>query len=352
MTIELRNVTFQVGAESHIYKTTLTLEPGGFNILLGTTLSGKTTLMRLMAGLEKPTTGEVLANGRDVTGLPVQKRSVAMVYQTFINYPSFTVYENIASPLKVAGLNKKEIDEKVHRFADLLKLTPMLNRLPKELSGGQQQRTALARALVKGADLVLLDEPLANLDYKLREELRDELPKLFADTGATVVYATTEPLEALMLGGHTATLREGRIVQFGKTSSIYRKPATLESAEVFSDPPINTASITKLGDKANLGKIVSWTVHEKLASLPDGAYKIGLRPHHLLPERKGVEVIGIVQIAEISGSESIIRVNVNNNIWVSQTHGIHSYEYGEKASFFFNPDHCMYFGDDDKLIEF
>ena len=146
--------------------------------------------------------------------------------------------------------------------------------------------------------------------------------------------------------------QEGRVVQFGKTSSIYRKPATLESAEVFSDPPINTASITKLGDKANLGKDVSWTVPEKLASLPDGAYKIGLRPHHLLPERKGVEVSGIVQIAEISGSESIIRVNVNNNIWVSQTHGIHSYEYGEKASFFFNPDHCMYFGDDDKLIEF
>ena len=177
MAIELRNITFRVGSESHIYETTLTLEPGGFNILLGTTLSGKTTLMRLMAGLEKPTAGKVLANGRDVTGLPVQKRSVAMVYQTFINYPSFTVYENIASPLKVAGLNKKEIDEKVHRFADLLKLTPMLNRLPKELSGGQQQRTALARALVKGADLVLLDEPLANLDYKLREELRDELPK-------------------------------------------------------------------------------------------------------------------------------------------------------------------------------
>ncbi|MCF6238942.1 MAG: ABC transporter ATP-binding protein, partial [Candidatus Marinimicrobia bacterium] len=328
MAIELRNVTFQVGVESHIYKTTLTLEPGGFNILLGTTLSGKTTLMRLMAGLEKPTTGEVLANGRDVTGLPVQKRSVAMVYQTFINYPSFTVYENIASPLKVAGLNKKEIDEKVHRFAGLLKLTPMLNRLPKELSGGQQQRTALARALVKGADLVLLDEPLANLDYKLREEMRDELPKLFADTGATVVYATSEPLEALMLGGHTATLKEGRVVQFGKTSSIYRKPATLESAEVFSDPPINTASITKLGDKANLGKTVSWIVPEKLATLPDGTYKIGLRPHHLLPERKGVEVNGIVQIAEISGSESIIRVNVDGNIWVSQTHGIHPYEYG------------------------
>ena len=159
----------------------------------------------------------------------MQKRSVAMVYQAFINYPSFSVYDNIASPLKVAGLPKDEIDDRVQQFADLLQLTPMLQRLPDELSGGQQQRTALARALVKGADLVLLDEPLANLDYKLREELRDELPKMFADTGATVVYATSEPLEALMLGGYTATLNEGRVVQFGETSSIYRQPRSLEA---------------------------------------------------------------------------------------------------------------------------
>ena len=210
MSIELRNVTFRVGAETHIYQTSLTLQAGEFNILLGTTLSGKTTLMRLMAGLEKPTTGEIWTADRNVTGVSVQNRSVAMVYQAFINYPNFSVYDNIASPLKIAGLPKKEIDEKVRRFADMMKLTPMLDRLPAELSGGQQQRTAMARALVKGADLVLLDEPLANLDYKLREELRDELPKLFADTGATVVYATSEPLEALMMGGHTASLSEGR----------------------------------------------------------------------------------------------------------------------------------------------
>ena len=351
MSIELRNITFRVGAEPHIYETSLTLEPGGFNILLGTTLSGKTTLMRLMAGLEKPTTGEIWASGKNVTRLPVQQRSVAMVYQSFINYPSFSVYDNIASPLKVAGLSKQEIDEKVHRFADLLKLTPMLNRLPRELSGGQQQRTALARALVKGAELVLLDEPLANLDYKLREELRDELPKLFADTGATVVYATTEPLEALMLGGNTATLKEGRVVQFGKTSSIYRKPATMESAEVFSDPPINSAVISKQGDQAVLGKVASWRVPEQFAALPDGEYKIALRPHHLLLAGQGVEVNGTVQIAEISGSESIIRIRVNGNVWVSQTQGIHSYIYGEKVRIFFDASHCMYFGTDDKLID-
>ncbi len=350
MTIELRDVTFRVGAERHIYETNLVLKSGGFNILLGTTLSGKTTLMRLMAGLEKPTTGEIWTKDRNVTGVAVQKRSVAMVYQAFINYPSFSVYDNIASPLKVAGLSKKEIEEKVHRFADLLKLTPMLNRLPSELSGGQQQRTALARALVKGTELVLLDEPLANLDYKLREELRDDLPKLFADTGATVVYATTEPLEALMLGGHTVTLKKGRVVQFGETASIYRKPATLESAEVFSDPPINTAVIEKRGEMAYLGETVSWKLPEQLAGLSDGNYTIALRPHHLLPDGRGVEVEGIVQIAEISGSDSIIRINVEDNVWVCEARGIHSYKFGEKARFVFNADHCMYFGADNKLI--
>ena len=352
MTIELRNVTFRVGAETHIFETSLTLEPGGFNILLGTTLSGKTTLMRLMAGLEKPTTGQIWASGENVTGKPVQQRSVAMVYQSFINYPSFSVFDNIASPLKVAGLNKKEIEERVYRFSDLLKLTPMLNRLPRELSGGQQQRTALARALVKGAELVLLDEPLANLDYKLREELRDELPKLFEDTGATVVYATSEPLEALMLSGSTATLKEGRVVQFGKTSDIYRKPATLESAEVFSDPPINTAVVFKRGASAELGDVATWKVPDRFAALPDGEYKIGLRPHHLLTDGNGVEVNGIVQIAEISGSESIIRVKINGNVWVSQTKGIHSYIFGDQARFFFDSENCMYFGADNQLIDF
>ena len=155
-----------------------------------------------------------------------------------------------------------------------------------------------------------------------------------------------------MLGGHTATLNEGRVVQFGKTAAIYRKPATLESAEVFSDPPINTAVIEKRGNQAILGAVVSWNVPDAFAALPDGEYKIGLRPHHLLPEGEGVEVNGTVQIAEISGSESIIRLKVDGNVWVSQTPGIHSFEYGERARVYFNASHCLYFGTDDKLIDF
>ncbi len=155
----------------------LTLERGTLSVLLGPTLAGKTSIMRLLAGLDKPTSGRVLVDGKDVTGFDVRKRSVAMVYQQFINYPTLSVYENIASPLRVQGVARDEIETRVRDAAKLLKLEPYLNRTPLQLSGGQQQRTAIARALVKGADLVLLDEPLANLDYKLREELRTELPR-------------------------------------------------------------------------------------------------------------------------------------------------------------------------------
>ena len=187
----------------------------------------------------------MLVDGKDVTGFDVRKRSVAMVYQQFINYPSLTVYENIASPLRVQGKPRAEIEKRVQEAARLLKLEPYLHRTPLQLSGGQQQRTAIARALVKGADLVLLDEPLANLDYKLREELRTELPRIFEASGAIFVYATTEPSEALLLGGRTVCMWEGQILQAGDTPKVYRHPDTLRVAQVFSDPPLNIVGIEK-----------------------------------------------------------------------------------------------------------
>src|SRR6185437_1349210 len=199
-----------------------------------------------------PTSGSIWFDGRDVTGLPVQKRNVAMVYQQFINYPAMTVYENIASPLRVAGVDRPKVDRQVRKTAELLKLTPYLDRTPLQLSGGQQQRTALARAIVKNASLVLLDEPLANLDYKLREELREELPKIFAEAGTIFVYATTEPHEALLLGGNTATLSEGRVTQFGPTLEVFRKPVDLVTARTFADPPLNTIVLRKKGSQFQL----------------------------------------------------------------------------------------------------
>ncbi len=149
--------------------------------------------------------------------------------------------------MRIAGKAQSEIDSEVRKAADLLKLTPYLDRTPLNLSGGQQQRTAIARAIVKKANLVLLDEPLANLDYKLREELREELPRIFAESGAIFVYATTEPSEALLLGGNTAALSEGRITQFGRTIDVYRRPLDLVTARTFADPPLNTARMVKSG---------------------------------------------------------------------------------------------------------
>jgi glycerol transport system ATP-binding protein len=225
MSVTLEHVTRTVDGIPTIRDVSLTLDRGTLSVLLGPTLSGKTSIMRLLAGLDKPTTGRVLVDGKDVTGADVRQRSVAMVYQQFINYPSLTVYENIASPLRVQGKPRGEIEKRVQEAASLLRLEPYLQRTPLQLSGGQQQRTAIARALVKGADLVLLDEPLANLDYKLREELRTELPRIFEASGAIFVYATTEPSEALLLGGDTLCMWEGQVLQAGNTSKDYLRPA-------------------------------------------------------------------------------------------------------------------------------
>ncbi|MCP4128138.1 MAG: ABC transporter ATP-binding protein [Gammaproteobacteria bacterium] len=353
MSVELKNVTKLSGAETHIYETNLRLEEGEFNILLGTTLSGKTTLLRLMAGLEKPSMGEVWFNGEDVTGVPVQKRNLSMVYQQFINYPNMSVYENIASPLRVARTPAAEIKQRVDKVAELLKLGPMLKRMPNELSGGQQQRTAMARALVKDAGLVLLDEPLANLDYKLREELREELPKLFKESGATVVYATTEPIEALLLGGHTATLHEGKVTQHGATAEIYRKPHDLLSAQVFSDPPINTAKVTKKKEWFFLSDKVRWLADDRYANLEDGVYTVGFRPHHInlmAKHDQTVTVQGSVVITEISGSESVVHIDVEGDTWVSLSHGIHRLEAGDKAELHIQTDRCLYFDEALRLI--
>jgi len=353
MTLELKNVTKSVGAETHIYPTDLRLEPGSFNILLGTTLAGKTTLMQIMAGLERPTSGEVWFDGKNVTAAKVQQRNVSMVYQQFINYPNFSVFDNIASPLRVARVAEAEIKRRVGAMAELLKLTPMLDRRPSELSGGQQQRTAMARALVKDSDLVLLDEPLANLDFKLREELRDELPKLFADRDCVVVYATTEPTEALLFGGSTATLKQGRVTQFGPTGEMYRRPIDLESAQVFSDPPINLARVEKKGARVTLETGASWATPAYLKKRPDGAYTLGVRPHHVSPAKGGrgaVQVAGPVLVTELSGSESVVHFELGDRAWVSQSHGIHAFDVGETATLFIDVGQALYFDAEDRLV--
>jgi len=267
----------------------------------------------------------------------VQRRNVSMVYQQFINYPNFSVYENIASPLRVAGLSRGEIDTRVNKVADLLRLTPMLGRSPNELSGGQQQRTAIARALVKDSDLILLDEPLANLDYKLREELRAELPRIFAESGTIFVYATTEPSEALLLGGNTATLAQGHVTQFGPTIDVFRSPVDLVTARTFADPPLNTISADKTGNTFVLESGVGIPAVDAIA---DGIYTIGFQPHHLSLTPSGAEAVAlraVVAALEITGSESFVHLRFGGADWIMLTPGVQDFAVGQEIEVFLDP---------------
>jgi glycerol transport system ATP-binding protein len=333
VSLVLERIGLRVGEATFIDDVSLSMRRGTMNVLLGPTLAGKTSLMRLMAGLDRPTDGRLLLDGQDITGVPVRRRSVAMVYQQFVNYPSLTVYENIASPLRVARVAREEIAARVQQAARLLRLEPLLQRLPGQLSGGQQQRTAIARALVKRADVVLLDEPLANLDYKLREELREQLPRIFAESNSILVYATTEPTEALLLGGQTATVWQGRVTQHGPTAAVYRRPANLAAARVFSDPPLNELALDKRGAHAVTTNGRSLPAVGVLAGLPDGPYRIGFRCDDvtLSGDGGGLGFPGTVSVTELSGSESFVHVDVGLGTWVCLITGVHDWLPGAKA---------------------
>ena len=353
MSVSLDHVSRLVDGLPHISDVSLTLERGTLNVLLGPTLSGKTSIMRLLAGLDKPSAGRVLVDGKDVTGFDVRKRSVAMVYQQFINYPSLTVYENIASPLRVQGKPRAEIERRVQEAAALLKLEPFLKRTPLQLSGGQQQRTAIARALVKGADLVLLDEPLANLDYKLREELRTELPRIFAASGAIFVYATTEPSEALLLGGRTVCLWEGRVLQIGDTSGVYRQPETLRVAQVFSDPPLNIVGIEKKNNAIRYAGGAEAPATGLYADLQDGAYRVGFRAHQLelangIAGRHAFSAV--VKVTEITGSESFVHLERDDTNWVAVLPGVHEFLPGDTLDAVLDPENLFVFDAADRLV--
>jgi len=344
MTLALQHIDKTVNREMHLKDIDLEFESGSRNVILGRTLAGKTSLLRIMAGLDKPSRGRILVDGQDVTGVSVRKRNIAMVYQLFINYPSLTVYQNIASPLKTSGLKASEIDHQVREIAEMLRIDDLLDRLPAELSGGQQQRTAIARAMVKNADLLLMDEPLVNLDYKLREELRVELQDIFSQRRAIVVYTTTEPTEALMLGGNIVVLDEGRILQTGTTQSVYRNPATMKVAEVFSDPPINFIRGRIQGKTALIGEGLQVPLQGEMQKLSDGEYTFGIRSNHFFLSRSGdrdAEIHTKVELAEINGSETFIHFQHADTRLVAQEDGIHLYRIGSTVTLYVNPG-CLF----------
>ena len=313
MSVTLDHVTRTVDGVATIRDVSLTLERGTLSVLLGPTLSGKTSIMRLLAGLDRPTSGRVLVDGKDVTGLDVRQRSVAMVYQQFINYPSLTVYENIASPLRVQGRPREEIDRRVQEAARLLKLEPFLSRTPLQLSGGQQQRTAIARALVKGADLVLLDEPLGQ-------------PRLQAARGTARRAAAhlrgfggdLRLCHHRAIGG--AAARRQYAVHVGRRGA----PASARRQTSIAIPtpcasrrcsPIrrSTSSVSRRRTAPCSMPAASTAPATGLyAGLADGAYRVGFRAHQL-EVANGVAgrhaFSATVTVTEITGSESFVHLH-------------------------------------------
>ena len=348
MELKLEHIEQRVGAQVHLYPLDLALVPLAVTVLLGATQAGKTTLMRVMAGLDAPAKGRVLADGIDVTGMPVRERNVAMVYQQFINYPSMTVADNIASPLKLR--KEKNVAARVNELAAKLHIEPFLQRLPAELSGGQQQRVALARALAKNAPLMLLDEPLVNLDYKLREELRDELSQLFASGQSTVVYATTEPTEALLLGGYTAVMDAGELLQYGRTAEVFHHPRSIRVARAFSDPPMNL--IASHADAAGVSMQGGLKLAVALPALHSEALTVGVRAGALrVTQRLGdVALPGQVELAEISGSDTYVHVHTEVGELVAQLTGVHQFSLGEAVTLYLDPAQAYVFNASGDLL--
>jgi glycerol transport system ATP-binding protein len=335
----------------------------GLNVLLGPSQAGKTTLMRIAVGLDRPTDGSVIEDGEDVTGRSVRDRDVAFVYQEFVNYPSMTVFDNIAAPLRHhradggrpsrshgrSGRRRPpaEVAERVAEVAGLLQLEPYLRRHPAELSGGQQQRVAIARALARETRLLVLDEPLANLDLKLREELRGELHRIFSSRRSIVLYSTSEPLEALTLGGRTSVMDEGRVLQTGGAAEVYHDPRSVRVARVFSDPPTTLVTGELDGDVLRLPAGAAGTRPPHLAGLPDGPVTVGLRPHLVTLGRTGADDLcfrGELLLAELTGSATYLHLDLGEGrSLVAEVPGVHRPALGEQLDLFTAPGSLLAF---------
>lgn len=354
MSLELRGISRVVDGTTWIDNVNLKLEPGSFNVFLGRTLAGKTTLMRLIAGLDKPTQGQIIMDGVDVTGVAVRERNVSMVYQQFINYPNLSVFENIASPLRLAKMSDQTIRNRVQETAELLHIEEYLDRYPLELSGGQQQRTAMARALVKDASIILFDEPLVNLDYKLREEFRQELRELFKERHTIAIYSTTEPNEALALGGTSTVLHQGKVLQHGPTPEVYHQPNDIMTAELFSEPPINVVHANVTDEEVTLDGSMHFPLTRELKNLKPGSYDFGFRPSHigLVPHSDDdLELSVTVDLAEISGSNTYLHVRSNDMPLVLHLSGVHAYEVDDDINIYF-PTHKLFaFSPDGQMVQ-
>ncbi|HEY5648487.1 MAG TPA: ABC transporter ATP-binding protein [Nitrospiria bacterium] len=322
--LELRKIEKRFGNTRVLSDLSLEVEPGSFCVLLGPSGCGKSTLLRLIAGLDSPTSGDILINGRTVTGLEPVDRDVAMVFQSYALYPHMTVRENLAFPLRLQKIGKSERDGRVREAAALLRIDGYLDRLPRELSGGQRQRVAIGRAIVRRPKLFLFDEPLSNLDAQLRSATRSELARLHQELGITVVYVTHDQVEAMTLGSRIAVLNKGRIEQLGPPGELYDRPATLFTASFIGEPAINLLSGKAKGGRF-AGQGLTLELDPGLRGY-SGELTIGVRPEDLQVmggqhegKSRGKPWTGTLERVENLGSQRLLYVRAGDTTLVMRS---------------------------------
>ncbi len=353
MGIVVENVSKSFEGKKVLDNVSFEAKDGDFVTFLGPTGEGKTTLLRIVAGIETPDEGRILFNDKDVTQVPVQKRNIAMVYQWFVNYPSMTVFENIASPLRAMGkkVSAGDLKERVMDTAKLLKIDELIDHYPSEISGGQQQRLAIARALVKDADFIFLDEPLTNLDYKLQEELRIEMKNIFKQKSkGCVLFATPQPFEALTLSDTVGFMHQGRLLQYGDVDTVYHSPEWVEVGAYFSHPGMNifNCDLVKTDNQLRLkaSKELQFNVSHLKDQLRADKYIIGIRAHFLSTHKNDGAIIpfkGIVELDEVVGSNTELHINHNGIPLVALLEGVGKFDQGSEITVYLNPERVFIF---------
>jgi glycerol transport system ATP-binding protein len=345
------HISFKPTEEYHLNDVTLNFNPGKMYTILGRTLSGKTTLLKTIAGLQTPDSGSINFEGADFLSVPVWNRNVAMVYQQFINYPHLNVIENIAFPLKQRKMEENLIEKEVKEAMEKVGLIGFELRKIQELSGGQQQRVALARSLAKKAKILLLDEPLVNLDYKLREGLREEFKKLFSGSEASnsiLIYASTDPLEAMQLNGDIIVIDEGKVLQTGSAKEVFENPATAKVAEITNDPAMNINKGRIQDNTLVMNNNVQIQIPDQLKSIPNGDYQVGIRATDLYLDDNGFSFD--VEISEISGSETFLHLRNNNLKCVATIEEVKTYEANEVVKINFDKSKIYLFKETGELL--
>ncbi len=318
--ILLDHLSKHFGTVSAVDDVSLQIQDGEFFALLGPSGCGKTTTLRMIAGLEKATSGTIKIGERDVTELPPRERDIAMVFQDYALYPHMNLLDNIGYPLKVRGVPREQLRQRVTEASRNLGIDHLLNRRPSELSGGQQQRAAVARAIVHHAQVFLFDEPLSNLDAKLRVEARGFLKHLQRQIGVTTVYVTHDQAEAMALADHIAIMDRGKVVQVGAPLQVYRQPQTTFVASFLGSPPMNllpgqvdlaTRSVRINGDRINLERYPNWNALAQHAQ-QDANVILGVRPEHLTlePVEQPEAIAGEVYATQNLGAEALVIVQV------------------------------------------